>query len=360
VQLVTDDKPFLVDSVTAELNQQERGIHLIMHPRLLVQRDKKGRLVDILSSDFARDAVLPTDVIVESWICVEIDRETNPTELAQITNRISSVLDDVRIAVSDWSAMRQEIQKVISTIEDAPYFSDQDKQIAADFLRWLDNGHFTFLGYSYSKVNNGVAKTNVAANLGISRNEKDSAASANYLTQGTSDSPIILVTKSSNRSTVHRSTFMDYVGVREVDSTGQIIGEHRILGLLTGTAYTDTATSIPLLAKKVNDVVTAMDLGVNTHSGKDLVQFIETYPRDELFQISSTELETVARGVLQIQERRQVRLFARTELFGRFVSALVYFPRDRYTTEIRLRMESILLDAYGAESIDHSALELII
>ena len=355
VQLVTDDKPFLVDSVTAELNQQERGIHLIMHPRLLVQRDKKGRLVDILSSDFARDAVLPTDVIVESWICVEIDRETNPTELAQITNRISSVLDDVRIAVSDWSAMRQEIQKVISTIEDAPYFSDQDKQIAADFLRWLDNGHFTFLGYSYSTVNNGVAKTNVAANLGISRNEKDSAASANYLTQGTSDSPIILVTKSSNRSTVHRSTFMDYVGVREVDSAGQIIGEHRILGLLTGTAYTDTATSIPLLAKKVNDVVTAMDLGVNTHSGKDLVQFIETYPRDELFQISSTELETVARGVLQIQERRQVRLFARTELFGRFVSALVYFPRDRYTTEIRLRMESILLDAYGAESIDHSA-----
>ena len=355
VQLVTDDKPFLVDSVTAELNLQQRGVHLIMHPRLLVQRDKKGRLVDILASDLARGATLPNDATIESWICVEIDRETQSTELNQIKTRIETILEDVRIAVADWTAMHSKVEQVISSINSMKYFLSEDQKIAASFMQWLKDDHFTFLGYSYSRVNKGIATNDPKTNLGILHSEQESSASANYLTQGTVDSPIILVTKSSNRSTVHRPIFMDYVGVREVDEAGQITGEHRFVGLLTATAYTEPATSIPLLAKKVDDVVSAMDLGVNTHSGKDLIQFIETYPRDELFQISSIELEAVARRVLQIQERRQVRLFARTEVFGRFVSALVYFPRDRYTTEIRLRMEGILISAYGAETVDHSA-----
>jgi glutamate dehydrogenase len=355
VQLVTDDKPFLVDSVAAELNLQQRGVHLIMHPRLLVQRDKKGRLQDILTHEYADGATLPNDVVVESWICVEIDRETNPAEIEEITNRVSQVLEDVRIAVTDWSAMRAQVQNAVSAIEAITFFSPEDRKNAAEFMRWLDNDHFTYLGYTYSKVSGGKVTTEKGTSLGVSRAEKETSASANYLTQGSADSPIILVTKSSNRATVHRPTLMDYIGVREVDASGQIVGEHRFLGLFTASAYTDTAASIPLLAKKVNDVVVAMDLGVNSHSGKDLIQFIETYPRDELFQITSAELEVVARGVLQIQERRQVRLFARTELFGRFVSVLVYFPRDRYTTEVRLRMENILRETYGAESVDHAS-----
>lgn len=355
VQLVTDDKPFLVDSVAAELNLQKRGVHLIMHPRFLVQRDKKGRLVEVLSSDYADQANLPNDAVVESWICVEILRETDNQELTQIQNRLSEVLEDVRIAVSDWSAMRSAADQVISSIENSPHYQEADKKIASSFIRWINDDHFTYLGYSYNKVSNGVVSTVPGSALGIARSEKETSASANYLMQGTIDSPIILVTKTSNKATVHRSNYMDYIGVRQVDQAGQLIGEHRFIGLFTGTAYTDTITSIPLLAKKVNDVIDAMGLGVKTHSGKDLMQFIATYPRDELFQISSVELEEIARGVLQIQERRQVRLFARTELFGRFVSALVYFPRDRYTTEVRLRMEEILLDAFGAESIDHSA-----
>ena len=355
VQLVTDDKPFLVDSVAAELNVQKRGVHLIMHPRFLVHRDKKGRLVEILSSDSVDQANLPSDAVIESWICVEIDRETDSTELTQITNRIGQVLDDVRIAVTDWQEMRNAAQSVVRAIESAPYFSAEDKNNAADFMRWIDDDHFTYLGYSYNKVSNGAVTLVPGTNLGISRDENETSASANYLMQGTVDSPVILITKTSNKATVHRPIHMDYIGVREVDQSGNLIGEHRFIGLFTATAYTDTATSIPLLSKKVNDVVTAMGFGQKTHSGKDLMQFIATYPRDELFQISSLELEEVARGVLQIQERKQVRLFARTELFGRFVSALVYFPRDRYTTEVRLRMEEILLSAFGAESIDNAA-----
>ena len=275
----------------------------------LVHRDKKGRLVEVLSTDFSGNGSLPNDTAVESWICVEIDRETDPAELSEIISSVEQVLEDVRIAVTDWVAMRGAAKNTISAIEVSPFFTDQDKKIAADFVRWLDDDHFTFLGYSHSKVSNGSVSTIQGTALGISRNDRDTSASANYLMQGSVDSPIVLVTKTSNRSTVHRPTFMDYIGIREVDASGQIIGEHRFVGLLTASAYTDTATSIPLLAKKVNDVVTAMDLGVNTHSGKDLMQFIATYPRDELFQISSAELEDVARGVLQIQERRQVRLF---------------------------------------------------
>jgi glutamate dehydrogenase len=171
VQLVTDDKPFLVDSVTAELNLQQRGVHLIMHPRLLVQRDAKGRLVDILSSDFARGAALPNDVLVESWICVEIDRETDSTELNEITARIAQILEDVRIAVGDWSAMREQANNVVQIIEGSQYFSGADKKVAADFMRWLENDHFTFLGYTYSNVTNGTVSTVTGSSLGISRNE---------------------------------------------------------------------------------------------------------------------------------------------------------------------------------------------
>lgn len=355
VQLVTDDSPFLVDSVSAELNLQERGVHLIMHPRLLVQRDKKGNLVQILANDPEDKIALPSDVSIESWICVEFDRLTDSTELAEITSRIEKVLADVRIAVADWSAMEERANSVIAGIENSSHFSTEDKQNAANFLRWLADDHFTYLGYSHSSVAGGIATTTAGASLGVSRQEKDASASANYLSQGIADSPVILVTKSSNRATVHRPSFMDYIGVREVDANGQIIGEHRFVGLFTASAYNDTAQSIPLLSKKVNDVVEAMDLGTNTHSGKDLMQFIETYPRDELFQISSAELLEIAGDVLQLQERRQVRLFTRTEIFGRFVSALVYFPRDRYNTIVRNRFESILLETYGAEAVDYSA-----
>jgi glutamate dehydrogenase len=157
------------------------------------------------------------------------------------------------------------------------------------------------------------------------------------------------------RSTVHRPVFLDYVGIRRVDSSGNQIGEHRFLGLFSSSAYNQSVTNIPVLSSKVADVTLSMALGRDSHSGKDLMQFLETYPRDEMFQISPDELEDVARRVLQLQERRQVRVFTRSEVFGRYVSALVYLPRDRYTTEVRLRMEAILLQAYGATSIDHTA-----
>lgn len=184
-------------------------------------------------------------------------------------------------------------------------------------------------------------------------------AGGSYLSEDDNDhasmTSLMVITKAKMRSTVHRSVYLDYVGIRKVDATGQQIGEHRFLGLFSSAAYTQSVTSIPVISNKVQDVIESMGLGRNSHSGKDLMQFLETYPRDEMFQIPAAELEEVAFRVLQFQERRQVRLFTRTEVLGRYVSVLVYFPRDRYTTEVRLRMEAILRETFGATSVDHRA-----
>jgi glutamate dehydrogenase len=148
---------------------------------------------------------------------------------------------------------------------------------------------------------------------------------------------------------------LDYVGVREFDAAGNITGVHRFIGLLTASAYTSSISTVPLISQKAAAVIAELGLGQNTHSGKDLQQFLETYPRDDMFQISVSELTAIAREALRLQERRQVRAFMRVDNFSRFASFLVYFPRDRYTTAVRMRMESILLAELGGAVIDHSA-----
>jgi glutamate dehydrogenase len=355
VQVVTDDMPFLVDSVSAELSQQGRSIRVVIHPRFWVKRDAQGELIEILDRDVLPGEQAPEGAIQESWISVEIDRESDASDLATIESGIQQVLADVRSTVEDWPAMQAKLDEVISEIEAAAGVSDRERREAIEFLSWLTDNHFTFVGYSkYALTKNTLASVS-GAGLGTLRD----ATSGSYLSEDDQDhssmSSLMIVTKAKMRSTVHRPVYLDYVGIRQVDASGKQIGEHRFLGLFSSAAYNQSVNNIPVLSSKVADVTGSMGLGRDSHSGKDLMQFLETYPRDEMFQISTAELEDVARRVLQLQERRQVRVFTRTEVFGRYISALVYFPRDRYTTEVRLRMEAILLAAYGATSIDHTA-----
>jgi len=355
VQVVTDDMPFLVDSVSAELSQQGRSIRVVIHPRFWVKRDAQGQLVEILDRDVLPGESTPDGALQESWISVEIDRESDATDLVAIESRIQQVLADVRATVEDWPAMQAKLNEVKSEIEAAAGVSDRERSEAIELLSWLTDNHFTFVGYSkYALTKNTLASVS-GAGLGTLRD----ATSGSYLSEDDQDhssmSSLMIVTKAKMRSTVHRPVYLDYVGIRQVDASGKQIGEHRFLGLFSSAAYNQSVTNIPVLSSKVADVTASMALGRDSHSGKDLMQFLETYPRDEMFQISPEELEDVARRVLQLQERRQVRVFTRTEVFGRYVSALVYFPRDRYTTEVRLRMEAILLEAFGATSIDHTA-----
>ncbi len=360
VEIVTDDMPFLVDSVSAALSAHGRGIHLVIHPQFDVRRDAAGTLVSV--SEAHRPGA-EADTLTESWIHFDIDRETNAADIEDLTAVLSAVLEDVRSAVVDWPPMQAQAQFLARQLAEQPVvgLGEATQHEAVDFLDWLAAGNFTFLGYRRYDVvpaaEGGQALAVVGGSgRGILRGGDGQVRPLRELpeevrSRALEPDPLVL-TKANSRSTVHRNAFLDYVGVKVFDDAGTVVGEERFLGLYTAAAYNQSVLQIPVLRAKVATVLDRSGFPPDSHSGKDLLQFLETYPRDELFQATADELLATALGVLRLQERRRTRLFWRRDPYGRFASCLVYLPRDRYTTSVRLRMEQILRDAFGATGIE--------
>ena len=373
VELVTDDKPFLVDSVIAELSRAERAIHIVAHPQFVVRRDVAGALLEVLDSGTtaAERKSWPRDAVAESWMHLEIDRETDPARLDELANGLRRVLDDVRVSVEDWPKMGQVARDVAAELEQSPPASVPagEAEQAAQLLRWLSSGAFTFLGYREYRLvgREGDAGEVVDAlvsltgtGLGILRHDQHtSSGSFDRLSpQGRAkvrEHHLLVLTKANSRSTVHRPAYLDYVGVKTFDAAGEVVGERRFLGLFTSATYTSSVLDIPVVSGKVAAVMERAGFTPESHSGKDLLQILETYPRDELFEIGVDDLYQIALSVMHLQERRRTRLFMRVDDYGRYVSCLVYLPRDRYTTAVRLKMEEILASAFGAAGVDYSA-----
>ena len=369
VQVVTDDMPFLVDSVLSELSVEDRPIYLVVHPQIGVRRDVMGELIELCDPTLAGTGERPDaaegELVVESWIYVEIDRETELDDVESIETSLERVLSDVREAVEDWPRMRQTALSLAESLRESasslPVGRDEVDD-AVDLLRWLPEDHFTFLGYrEYALERVDGDETLVAVTgtgLGILRSDPKQdpisklAGATKVLAR---EKRLLTVTKANSRSTVHRPVFLDYIGIKRFDADGNVDGERRFLGLFTASAYTASVRAIPFLRRKVDSVVRASGLAPRGHSGRDLMQILETYPRDELFQMTADQMLPFVMAVLQMQERRQVRLLLRTDTFGRFVSALVYFPRDRYSTDVRLAMEAILRRTFGGVHVDYSA-----
>jgi glutamate dehydrogenase len=363
IEVVTDDMPFLVDSVSSELARQGRGILLVVHPIVAVRRDASGELTEIVEVDPRDHADVPDDAIVESWMHFEVERTSEPAVLHDIEQGIRDVLRDVRSTVEDWPAMRDQALKLAFELEERPPAGvDADKaKDAGALLRWLAQDHFTFMGYreyTLTGPDDDLVLSGVpGSGLGVLR--PDSQQSRSFSTLGTaakklalSADPLVL-TKANHRSTVHRRAYLDYVGVKVFNEQGKVIGERRFVGLYTASAYTGSVFNVPVVARKVEEVIERSELPLDGHSGKDLEQFLETYPRDELFQASVDDLLATAMAVQQLQERRLTRAFFQRDPYGRFMSVLVYLPRDRYTTGRRLLLEQILRTAFGAESVDY-------
>lgn len=363
IEIVTDDMPFLVDSVSAELARQGRGIQLVVHPIVAVRRDGAGELLEIVEVDPRDHSAVPEDAVVESWMHFEIDRTVDPQALRDIESGIRDVLRDVRSAVEDWPAMRDKALALAFDLEEnTPAGVEPDKaKDAGALLRWLAQDHFTFMGYreyALTGPDNDLVLSGVdGSGLGILRADTHHSRSFASLSPeakklALSSDPLVL-TKANHRSTVHRRGYLDYVGVKVFDANGKVVGERRFVGLYTASAYTGSVFSVPVVARKVEEVIERSELPVDGHSGKDLEQFLETFPRDELFQASVDDLLATAMAVQQLQERRLTRAFFQRDPYGRFLSVLIYLPRDRYTTNRRLAMEQILRRAFDAESIDY-------
>jgi glutamate dehydrogenase len=361
VEIVTDDMPFLIDSVGMELNRRGFGVHHIIHPVINVRRDAEGRLTEVLPprSPAAEDS------IAESVIHAEVDKETKAERLEELRRHVLRVIGEVRAAVEDWQAMRRRAIEIAGDLEQSPPPLDPEEVAEARaFLVWLEDQNFTFLGYREYDIadeNGELTLTEVdGSGLGILRQSPGQRSSRRFdkLPPGVRAlalEPYLLnVTKANSRATVHRPAYLDYVGVKRFDPSGRVIGERRFLGLYTHTAYHASPREIPILRRKVDAILARADFPHGSHNEKALLEILESHPRDELFQTPVDELFETVMGILYLGERQRLRLFVRRDTFGRFFSCLVFVPRDRFNTENRRRIERILRDAFGASSIDYT------
>ncbi|HEY4164060.1 MAG TPA: NAD-glutamate dehydrogenase, partial [Dongiaceae bacterium] len=352
IDIINDDMPFLVDSVTAELTRQDVAVHLVIHPIMRVERDAGGKLVSLGKADAPAESIMQ----------LHVAQAASATRMEEIKSRLLIVLADVRTAVADWHAMRDQLKSAIADVTTESAGTDKSEiEETLAFLKWVEDNHFTFLGYRDYELtgSKGTANYKIAEGpaMGLLK-DPEVRAFGGIRNRGDAPSEIrsfiaqpksLLVTKASLRSTVHRDAPMDAIGVKRFDKKGKAIGERLFVGLFTSAAYSRSPWEIPLLRHKVEQVSKRAGFAPNSHDDKALEHILETYPRDELFQASEEELFETAIGILHLQERQRVALFVRRDPYERYLSCFVYLPRDRFTTVLRLQIQDILEKGFNGK-----------
>jgi glutamate dehydrogenase len=349
--------PFLVDSTTVVANRLGLTLHLVLHPVLSAARDAQGRLQDVAPPAAGGDGRL------ESFMHLEVDRQTGQERLQEIQAGLERVLADVAAAVADWKAMQRRLRELVGELGAAELPLDAtEAREAQAFLEWLLDNHMTLLGYrDYDLVSeNGedVLRIVKGSGLGILRERAGTTVSTSFATlppetRARARLPEILVlSKANTRATVHRPGYLDYVGVKRFDAAGCVVGERRILGLYTHNVYTANLDASPVVRRKVAQVRERAGFLPASHNGKALASILEDYPRDELMQIEPDELYAHAIAILQLGERQRTRLLVRRDAFGRFITCLVFVPRDKYNTEQRTKFQQILAEAFNGTAAE--------
>jgi len=356
VDVVTDDAPFLVDSVGMAIAACGLQVHRVIHPIFRIARDPGGNLLSFGSGDNAPGAA-------ESVMHFEVERVSEASDLEHLKRLVGAALDDVRASVTDWKAMRERMLGVANELPQRSLPVDAAGVAEAqEFLRWAADDNFTFLGYREYRVvksgNDEVLQAVDGSGLGILHGGERSLAPRSLRTLVAKELPqsgsmdAIILTKTNARASVHRPGYMDYIGVLAFDDAGVPVVEQRFLGLFTTAAYMARPQDVPLVRRKVEAVMQRSGLRRDSHSGKALRHVLDMLPRDELFQCSEDELFEIGGGILALRERPRTRLFVRRDKYGRFYSCLVYLPRDRFDSAVRERIETTLKRAFHGERID--------
>ncbi len=350
LDIVTDDKPFLVDSVSAALADAGKPVSFFSNAVIDVGRDAKGN----------RQFGGQSKTVRESLIHAEMDPPVSDADIDRLKDELNRVLEDVGAAVADWEPMRARLGACISQLEKTRLVgvAREEQREAIDFLKWLWDNRFAFLGvraFAYSNDDGVRFEVEEGKDLGIFKHAERKVLRSTFTSSGdlapavqeflTSNEPIV-ITKSSTMSLVHRRVYMDYVGVKVYSPDGNVIGEELFVGLFTADAYNRPATDIPLIRAKLHAVLdsTAFDRG--GHNEKALSNILETYPRDELFQADADTLRDTCLGILRLYKRPRAKLFLRRDRFDRFVSALVFVPRDRFSSDTRSQIGDLLSDTF--------------
>jgi glutamate dehydrogenase len=348
VEIVNDDMPFLLDSVTAEIGERRHAVRLVAHPVFAVTRDGDN-LAALGAADTDGGAR-------ESFIHIHLDPIEDEAASADLANALDGVLAEVRLAVQDWRPMLDRVQAIVTELKTNPPPLPVDEIAEAiQFLQWLLAGNFTFLGVRDYVLGGNNLEPEFDTALGIMR-----ARDLRVLRRGREfleytpeimaflkEPRPLIIAKANLLSRVHRRVHLDYIGIKRFDASGNLIGEHRIIGLFTSSAYTRSARGIPYLRRKIAHVEQRAGFDPNSHSGKALANVLENYPRDELFQVDEDTLNDFGLAILQLDERPRVRVLARYDRFDRFVSLLVFVPRERYDSTVRVKIGEYLAATFG-------------
>lgn len=353
IQIAHDDVPFLVDSTRMVINRHGHLIHFIIHiGGMKVKRNAENRLIEVLPVN-ANDK----EACTSAPVYIEIDKMSDDASMEELRAEIMHVLSDVSTSVADWRKMVRRVEDSLKELDSSPSNMDS-AEIAEtrDFLRWLINNNFTFLGArDYRLIGDGTNRALQIvpdSGLGVLRDESSSPASKSYAKlppqaqKMALSKDILIIAKTNTKSTVHRDAYTDYIGIKRFNEKGELIGERRFIGLYTSTAYHSTPRQIPFLRHKVAKVLEDLGYPPDSHDGKEAVHIIETLPRDDLFQASQEELLDITRKIIHLKERKFTRLLVRKDAFARYFSCLVYVPREIFDTNIALDMQDILMKSF--------------
>jgi len=354
IDIVSDDMAFLIDSITAAINKHKLLIDLLIHPRVYVKYDKNGKLADVRKT--AKDKYLR-----QSHIHIHIKETLTDSEIEKLEEGLYTTLNDVYLANRDWKKMLAKLDGARNDLANArTRLPAREMDQYCSFLQYLYDNNFTLLGYreyEFVEKKGAIAsKILKKENLGllddIERpayiNESSESLPRNLqeLRRGL---PPVSVSKTNRVSSVHRSVPMDAIAVKTYDKDGRVKGEKLFLGLFTSVTYSRSVSDVPLLRDKIDEVLELSDYEIGSHDRRALRHILEKYPRDELFQISPDELLQTCKSILRLQERQRIALFMRRDPFGRYISCLVYVPRDHFGTALREKMAAILEEELDGE-----------
>lgn len=395
VLIVNDDMPHLVSSLTAYISAEFGGIDSIFHPLFVVERDPNGKLLaarstgvdrPVASGDTAtmgipalklsKDAPAGSTVAIESWIALRLTRHLDQKHVQQLRDDATKILSDVRAAANDNEEMILRVSSIASSMDalHGTTLGDGQESFSAhpggnepaarvltvqDFLNWLTRGNFLFMGVKERDLTSGVNGIELAdkpgSALGILRSTEGAHCiplAGETLEQALNPRPLY-ITKANSRSTISSTDYLDYVGVRRFDTNGQVVGEYVILGLFSRQAYSLPAVETPLIRERIAMIRRRLGFHPGSHSDKALIGAIEDYPRLELLQAPVDSLTETFKGIMGLEERRKTRLFLRTDPFSRFITAVVYIPRDRFNTTVRTRIQQVFGQEFNLQAIDY-------
>lgn len=349
LEVVNDDMPFLVDSMAIQIEKLGIRVKNALHPIYSPIRDKNHKLTEVEGGN-------KPESVIQFHLSSITDKEAKALEA-----QIAKTLETISLVVGDFKKMSEFVEGLKKEIAKNKISAEEGEE----FFTWLNDGNFIFLGIKEFEVKEKAGKYTITAkdetSLGVFKSKyeefvpsvKNFANSNSKEVEDAVKKPYVLeILKSRYKSQIHRNSMAERIRVQKFSASGEVIGEYRIIGLFTNSAYTQDVSDIPRLRKKIAYVIKESGFIKGSHNYKDLISTIEGYPRDELFQSTKEDLLRIIKAIVLICGRNEVRFFARRDKFDRFVSCLVYTPRERSNSELRDKIRDLLAKKYDGYVVD--------